>query len=79
MEWQTKLDTLRVKAASTRSAWVSECFLASIATDDSSFAEAAEAAETDLYGRIDALVESAPSMDSIIAVHHLSCQHTNEL
>ena len=61
------LEKARETAARSRSAWVSENFMASIATGDESFASEAAAAEDTLHASIDALCQSAPSMDSIVA------------
>jgi hypothetical protein len=59
-----------VHAACSRSAWVSECFMASLTAGDTSLAEVAIAAEQQLFKKIDTLVEEAPSMESIVAVCH---------
>ena len=59
-----------VHAACSRSAWVSECFIASVTTGDPFFAEVAIAAEQQLFKKIDTLVDEAPSMESIVAVYH---------
>jgi len=59
-----------VHAACSRSAWVLECFMSSVTTGDTSFAEVAIAAELQLFKKIDTLVEEAPSMESIVAVCH---------
>lgn len=65
---QNKLDAARVTSARSKSFWQSECFLAAITTGDNSFAEVAEAAQQTLIDNIDKLIESAPTMESIIAV-----------
>ena len=61
------LEKARETAARSRSAWVSENFMASISTGDESFASEAAASEDTLHASIDALCQSAPSMDSIVA------------
>jgi hypothetical protein len=66
-EEQNKLDAVRVAAARSKANWQSECFLASIATGDSSFADAAEASQQALVDKLDQIIDAAPTMESIIA------------
>ena len=65
---QKKVDEVRLVAAKSRSFWVSQCFLASITTGDSTLMEPAEASEQELCDKIDKMIEAAPNMESIIAV-----------
>jgi len=66
-EEQNKLDAVRVAAARSKANWQSECFLASIATGDSSFADGAETSQQALVDKIDQMIEASPTMESIIA------------
>ena len=65
---QAKMDDVRMDAARSRSFWVTEAMVAAITTGDSAIGAAAEDAEQELCDKIQKMIESAPSMDAIIAV-----------
>ena len=59
-----------MEAARSRSFWVTEAMVAAITTGDSAIGASAEDAEQELCNKIDKMIDSAPSMDAIIAVSH---------